>query len=111
MNRKFKVVDIFAGPGGLAEGFSAYRNNGDRVFDVALSVEKEDAAFRTLRLRSFTRQFDGELPDAYYRYIAGKLSLDGLIAAFPEQWTAARQRTSESGCLRALRSAGTAVLG
>lgn len=45
------VVDLFAGPGGLGEGFSALEH--DRVrFDVVLSVEKDPAAHRTLRLFS-----------------------------------------------------------
>ena len=62
MSPNFKTVDIFAGPGGLAEGFSSLRDaNGGRVFDIALSVEKEPSAFATLRLRAFTRQF-AELP-------------------------------------------------
>ena len=53
----FKVVDLFAGPGGLAEGFSAFRANGSAPFDVRLSVEKEASAFATLRLGSFFRHF------------------------------------------------------
>ena len=60
----FKVVDLFAGPGGLAEGFSSVRDeNGKRLSEIALSVEKESSAFETLRLRSFVRQFDRDLPD------------------------------------------------
>ncbi len=59
MTRSFKTVDLFAGPGGLAEGFSSLRDDvGSRIFDIALSVEKESSAFATLRLRSFVRQFD-----------------------------------------------------
>ena len=54
MSRKFAVVDLFAGPGGLAEGFSSVRSkDGTRTFQIELSVEKEVVAFQTLRLRSF----------------------------------------------------------
>jgi DNA (cytosine-5)-methyltransferase 1 len=67
----FKVVDLFAGPGGLAEGFSALRVEGSSPFEVRLSVEKEASAFATLRLRSFYRQFRGDAPDDYYQYLAG----------------------------------------
>ena len=37
-----KVVDIFAGPGGLGEGFAAVTDGrGRRAFGVVLSVEME----------------------------------------------------------------------
>jgi DNA (cytosine-5)-methyltransferase 1 len=90
----FKVVDLFAGPGGLAEGFSAVRDQyGQRVFELALSVEKEASAFRTLRLRSFTRQFNDRLPDAYYEYVAGAITRDDLVARYPEEWQRACEET------------------
>jgi DNA (cytosine-5)-methyltransferase 1 len=91
----FKVVDLFAGPGGLAEGFSAFRTNGSAPFDVRLSVEKESSAFATLRLRCFFRQFDGHAPDEYYGYLAGHTSLEALKAAFPDQWNAASRETMQ----------------
>jgi DNA (cytosine-5)-methyltransferase 1 len=89
----FKVVDLFAGPGGLAEGFSAYRAEGSSPFDVRLSVEKEASAFATLRLRSFFRQFRGHAPDDYYQYLAGHISLEALRSAFPTEWSAACAET------------------
>ncbi len=93
MRRNFKVVDLFAGPGGLAEGFSSLReSSGKRTFDVALSVEMEPSAFRTLRLRAFTRQFE-KLPKSYYRYIAGEITRDDLIADHPDEWRAAVDET------------------
>lgn len=92
MTTRFKVLDIFAGPGGLAEGFSSVRRDGKRAFDISLSVEKDPAAFQTLRLRSFTRQFD-VIPDDYYRFAAGEITLDRLIAGFPDQWEAACRET------------------
>jgi DNA (cytosine-5)-methyltransferase 1 len=74
MTREFKVIDLFAGPGGLGEGFSVFgRTKGDRPFRIALSVEKEVSAHRTLELRAFYRQFpQGEAPKEYYEYLAGK---------------------------------------
>lgn len=90
----FKVIDLFAGPGGLAEGFSAVRDDmSQRVFEVALSIEKERSAFKTLRLRSFVRQFGDDLPHAYYEYIAGDISHDDLTSLFPGQWAEACRET------------------
>ena len=66
------VIDLFAGPGGLSEGFSRHSRfmGNDVGFQVKLSIEKDLPAWKTLRLRSFTRQFpDGRLPDAYYDYL------------------------------------------
>jgi DNA (cytosine-5)-methyltransferase 1 len=92
----YKVVDLFAGPGGLAEGFSNVRDeHGRRRFEIALSVEMEDAAFATLRLRSFVRQFDRNLPDAYYKYVAGEISKSQLISEHPEQWQKAVLETKQ----------------
>ncbi|RME59431.1 DNA cytosine methyltransferase [Candidatus Parcubacteria bacterium] len=70
-----KVIDLFAGPGGLGEGFSAFEDSrGERPFKIALSIEKETSAHRTLELRAFYRQFDkGEIPSEYYDFLSGKL--------------------------------------
>ncbi len=93
MITSFKTVDLFAGPGGLAEGFSSLRDDdGNIVFDIALSVEKETSAFATLRLRSFFRQFD-RIPRDYYDYIAGSISRDELISRYQKEWSAAVQET------------------
>lgn len=70
--RKVPVIDLFAGPGGLSEGFSRYSDfAGDDIdFDVRLSIEKDPVARRTLRLRAFARQFKGRvLPEQYYNFI------------------------------------------
>ena len=70
-----KVIDLFAGPGGLGEGFSAFRDSrGEQRFKIALSIEKEASAHRTLTLRSLFRQYaDGEVPEAYYDFMRGDL--------------------------------------
>ncbi len=62
------VIDIFAGPGGLGEGFSSVINDkGKRFFDIKLSIEKDENACKTLLLRSFFRQFPiGKVPKGYY---------------------------------------------
>ena len=65
------VIDLFAGPGGLGEGFSSLiDDNGDRVFEIKLSIEKDEHAHKTLRLRSFYRQFKKDaVPELYYSYV------------------------------------------
>jgi DNA (cytosine-5)-methyltransferase 1 len=66
-NIKIPIIDLFAGPGGLGEGFSSVINNTDRVFDIKLSIEKDNNAQKTLELRSFFRKFKkGEVPTEYY---------------------------------------------
>ena len=63
------VVDVFAGPGGLGEGFSALEGN---RFRIAISIEMERTAHKTLQLRSFFRQFPkGHAPSEYYDYVRG----------------------------------------
>jgi DNA (cytosine-5)-methyltransferase 1 len=65
------VIDIFAGPGGLGEGFSrAVDCQGRQLFKICLSIEKDAWAHRTLELRSFMHQFAyGHAPDEYYAYL------------------------------------------
>lgn len=68
---KIPVIDLFAGPGGLGEGFSSLEDEkGKRIFEIKLSIEKDENAHKTLRLRSFFRQFKkDEVPELYYSYI------------------------------------------
>ncbi len=81
-----RVIDIFAGPGGLGEGFSSvFDERGRPVFDVVLSVEMERFAFETLRLRTFFRQFAGEAPREYYQQLRGEITRAALYEAYPAE--------------------------
>lgn len=74
MTKPIKIIDIFSGPGGLGEGFSALKNStGAPAFKIAISIEKEQSAYRTLKLRAFFRQFNGDAPKEYYKFLKGKL--------------------------------------
>ena len=85
-----KVVDIFAGAGGLGEGFSAFRNEqGNQPFKVVLSAEMDAHAAKTLRTRAFFHQFPlGQAPDSYYAYVRGE-ALQPWTEETRQQWEAA----------------------
>ncbi|MFO0875658.1 MAG: DNA cytosine methyltransferase [Phycisphaerales bacterium] len=80
-----KVVDVFAGPGGLSEGFAAVTARGKAVFDVALSIEKDEQAHQTLQLRTFFRLFPGQAPKEYYQHLRGEIDLEALYKAYPAE--------------------------
>ncbi len=86
------VIDLFAGPGGLGEGFSALRLKGKPAFRLALSIEKDRYARETLRLRSFFRQFDTECPPEYYDFLRGTTTLETLCSRFPVEAAAADEQ-------------------
>lgn len=92
-NQVFRTIDLFAGPGGLAEGFSTCEA-GNAQFKVSLSVEKDLGAFRTLRLRSFFRNLDGAGRDDYFRFANGEISEDELVKRHPEAWAKAEDETA-----------------
>lgn len=82
------VIDLFAGPGGLGEGFSSLRDDtGQPIFRIRLSVEKDHSAHKTLELRSFFRQFPGgEVPEEYYSYIRKEgISREELFERYPSE--------------------------
>lgn len=89
--RSIPVIDVFAGPGGLGEGFSAYSDRkGQHPFRIALSIEKDPVAHKTLLLRAFFRQFErGRAPGAYYDRLRQAHTTAELLAAHREQATAA----------------------
>ena len=70
---KIKVIDLFAGPGGLGEGFSSFQHQGENPFKTSISIEMEASAHRTLTLRSFYRQFGQDTPEEYYQFLRGEL--------------------------------------
>ena len=77
---KIPIVDIFAGPGGLSEGFSRYvgeKNSGVK-FQSVLAVEKDSVAAQTLLLRSFYRSFFRSVPQEYYDVVEGRKPLSSL---------------------------------
>lgn len=74
------VVDVFAGPGGLNEGFASLERSGNAVFDVVASFEIESNAVDTLRMRSAMRTLTagGARFRPYDDLLAGRTSLSAL---------------------------------
>lgn len=90
------VIDLFAGPGGLGEGFSSLLDeNGQPVFQTIMSIEKDEQAHMTLRLRSFFRKIyranGNRIPLAYLQYMEyhDEAYLQQLKDKYPDEWTAA----------------------
>jgi DNA (cytosine-5)-methyltransferase 1 len=77
--RSIPVIDLFAGPGGLCEGFASLTHKGLRNFDIRVSIEKDPVAHKTLSLRALFRSFPvNKVPEAYYKYIRGEISRSQL---------------------------------
>lgn len=101
------VIDLFAGPGGLGEGFSSIFEDGRRCYRSVLSIEKEASAHQTLQLRAFFRLFPyGQAPDEYYQLARGEITLQQLYAAYPER---AKQASHEAWCVELGESAVSEV--
>lgn len=69
------IVDLFAGPGGLGEGFSAAEGD---PFRIIVSAEMEPSAHETLRLRAFYRILNRrgrEALGSYHRFCNGAVSV------------------------------------
>lgn len=95
--RPIPVIDLFAGPGGLGEGFSSIQ---DPLrcphFSLKVSAEKDPTAHKTLSLRSLFRKFPrGKAPDCYYEHIRGEISRDDLFA-HPDAAEAGREALEEA---------------
>lgn len=95
MTRKFAIIDLFAGPGGLGEGFSRAGRDTDTPMNIHLSVEMDDHAVQTLRLRSFLRSFD-TFPPEYYEALNTGTPLPSWSELYSSNWklaeTEVRQR-------------------
>lgn len=87
------VIDLFAGPGGLGEGFSSLKLIDEKpVFDIKLSIEKDPFAHQTLELRAFYRQFIGKsVPLEYYEYLRGAISREELFSKFENEASLAKK--------------------
>lgn len=77
------VIDLFAGPGGLNEGFSSIgEDSGAPVFSTAASFEMDLYAYQTLLLRGIYRKLvrGGVVPKCYYDFVSGMTTWEEFVA-------------------------------
>lgn len=90
----YGIIDLFAGPGGLGEGFSRQLNaSGKRAFRIYRSVEMDPSAHSTLRLRAFLRTLDA-IPEEYLDFHAGRSS--------EPDWSSVNKAAWKEACAEAL---------
>ena len=80
------VIDVFAGPGGLNEGFSSIEDDSGRaVFEVAASFEMDALACETLKLRATFRRVRranfGVTSSSYVQFLRGNLTKEQFYGA------------------------------
>ncbi|MDP3866530.1 MAG: DNA (cytosine-5-)-methyltransferase [Rhodoferax sp.] len=82
-----KIIDLFSGPGGLGEGFSAVDNG--RAFSIAVSAEMDTSAHKTLTLRAFfrlTKSKGDERANAVYYDFCNSASAKHPADLCPQLW-------------------------
>ncbi|KZN34412.1 DNA cytosine methyltransferase [Pseudoalteromonas luteoviolacea] len=87
-DKEVLVVDLFAGPGGLGEGISSAQTaDGKHPFKIAMSVEKDPSAHKTLTTRALFRELKLGSHDLsnYYRYARGEITKQELYELHPKE--------------------------
>lgn len=74
-----KIIDLFAGAGGLSEGFR--RNN----FDIIAHVEMDQNAALTLKTREAYYYCKSKNLNYYHEYLSKKISRDDFYSKIPTQ--------------------------
>ena len=99
MPATFGIVDLFAGPGGLGEGFASLDVGGHAPFRIGISVEKEASAHCTLTLRAFLRAYQARhevMPQAFVDFHAGLIPEPDWSEVDAAAW---QHATAEAQCL------------
>ncbi len=94
MTKEFAIIDLFAGPGGLGEGFSQAGREADTPMKIHLSVEMDDHAIQTLRLRAFLRSFP-KFPIEYYNALNSGNALPNWAELYPANWKHAQSEVRQ----------------
>ena len=99
-DERVPVIDLFAGPGGLGEGFSRYPFGARARYKIALSIEKEENAHKTLLTRAFYREFSPqEIPEAYYEHLRGRITQEEMFERDERCKVAAKEARKEALCI------------
>ncbi len=114
MPSTFGIVDLFAGPGGLGEGFASFVEDGRAPFRIGISVEKEASAHQTLTLRAFLREYrirHGGLPEEFVRFHAGEIPEPDWSDVDGQAWklACAEARALELGTVAAASAIDSAI--
>ncbi|WP_210191865.1 DNA cytosine methyltransferase [Bosea sp. AS-1] len=114
MPSAFGIVDLFAGPGGLGEGFASLGEDGPAPFRIGISVEKEASAHRTLTLRAFLREYKARhdtLPCKFIDFHAGLVPEPDWSAVDADAWrlAAGEARALELGTEAAATAIDSAI--
>lgn len=104
------IIDLFAGPGGLGEGFSSLRDHRQEpVFEIGLSIEKDPVAHRTLTLRAVFRRLRGTSHiQHYYSYIRKEID-EPTFRKIPAVAEAFVHAEKEARCLELGKADETAI--
>lgn len=94
------IIDLFAGPGGLGEGFASLKGHKRQpFFEIGLSIEKTEVAHRTLMLRAAFRRLRGTKDVRhYYSYIRGEID-EAAFRRIPAVASAFEHAAREARCL------------
>lgn len=107
LSEPIQIVDLFAGPGGLGEGFAS-SGEGKR-FEIVVSAEMDPVARETLRLRAFYRLLRQKNPERlvdYYAFCNGRADRPYTDASIT-QW---HEADAEARCITLGSEKGDAEL-
>lgn len=104
------IIDLFAGPGGLGEGFASLKGHKRQpFFEIGLSIEKTEVAHRTLMLRAAFRRLRGTKDVRhYYSYMRGELD-EAAFRRIPAVASAFEHAAKEARCLELGKSDETSI--
>lgn len=86
MSASIPVIDVFAGPGGLGEGFACYKSEAAGApFDIKLSIEKDANAHQTLTLRALYRQLAAGQQSKFWNELQCAPTPFAIYEKFPVQ--------------------------